>query len=490
MTENIVLRLQECENRDFGGQGCSFDVNSMLSASTGDVPVIDAAFVDDEALAILARSPCQLDKAVNKMLEHLVRICSQMRLDINWNPGKTEAFLRYRGKGAVKRLELKRRADGSLAYPIPGTQMQVNIVDHYKHLGGVVCSDGNVQLDAVVKARSATTAYIPIAGKIFGAAVLGCGLRINFLWSLVMSRLLFNVHILVPTNRFVKVLNFVYMRVLRRIAGCVRFSHCESDYEVRRRLKMPSLQCILAKARLRYMRRIIIRQPQVLLALLAVRCNGRKLPWVSLVIEDMRALRKVVSICSGMPDPDCDPSPWIALMRTATEWSTALACFCYCESHIEVDGCQHNTRAHGSVDANSLASTVRIPSHAGYTCDVCQGVFASMKALLAHQRAAHQHRVEQRYFSNSRGICQVCGTLFHTHARLLRHLTDRRRTKCWTAIRNSVSEFERLAESQVQELDAWQREQKRLAYRAGHSQIIAAKPAKTSTGKAIGHVRR
>ena len=123
-------------------------------------------------------------------------------------------------------------------------------------------------------------------------------------------------------------------------------------------------------------------------------------------------------------------------------------------------------------------------------CNMCESAFLNAKALLAHQRTKHQRRVEQRYYSNKEGVCQCCGTMFHTHARLLRHLTDRRRTRCWTSIQSDPAKFTRLSEAEVRKLDAWYRAQKALACRAGHSHVQSAKPAMTNTGKMVGHVRR
>ena len=122
-----------------------------------------------------------------------------------------------------------------------------------------------------------------------------------------MSRLLFNLHVVVPTQRFVKTLNLVYMRVLRRMAGCMRYGPNESDYKVRRKRKMPSIECVLARARLRYVRRIVAEQPKALLALLAIRHKNQPLPWVTLVLNDLRALRIAVAGCNDLPDPGADP---------------------------------------------------------------------------------------------------------------------------------------------------------------------------------------
>ena len=489
LSEGIVLRLQSCDDASFFGAGSNFEADSMFDSTEGSVPTLDAAFVDDEAIAILARSPCQLDKAVNTLLKHLVSICSRMRLDINWNPGKTEAFVRYRGRGATKRLELKRRPDGSLGVLVPGTTLSVNIVDKYKHLGGCVCSDANVQPEAVARARSATSAYVPIVMKVFGSSGLDVALKLVFLWALVMSRLLFNVHIIVPTPRFIKTVNFVYMRVLRRTAGCMRFKRCESDLEVRRRLKVPSMECLLARARLRYVRRIVLRKPRTLTALLAVRYKGKPLPWVALLLEDLRAVRSAIASCSMMPDPECDSGPWISLMHSGAKWSQMLGCFMYCEASIGAAQTLRSSVGNVPTAASEISGTGAVVSHGGYSCDTCNGIFTNAKALLAHQRAKHQQRVEQRFFSNLDGVCQVCGTVFHTHARLLRHLTDRRRTRCWTAIRTDPGNFIRQSPTQVSELDDWYRKQKALAFKTGHSHIISAKPARTSAGKMVGHVQ-
>ena len=264
------------------------------------------------------------------------------------------------------------------------------------------------------------------------------------------------------------------MRVLRRIAGSMRFERCETDVEVRWKLKVPSLECILAKARLQYLRRLLVCRPRTLMAFLSARIKGEPLPWVRLVLADMRALKASVPSCQRLPDPATEPVPWFELMERKTEWSQALACFNLVEFHTN----------------DIPACNLRDCAHAKVKCTECERVFSNEKAFLAHQRAKHGMRVEQRFFSNFEGICQVCKGQFHTHARLLRHLTDRRRTTCWAAIQNAPAEFIKLSEQEVTKLDTWYRDQKRLASQQGHSHILSSKPARTASGKCIGHVSR
>eukprot|EP00973_Karenia_brevis_P073773 10252700-Karenia_brevis.AAC.1 len=67
----IVLHLHSCDDADFLRDGHEVEVKTMFKSSAHGVPVMDAAFVDDEAIAILAKTPHQLDKSVETMLKHL-----------------------------------------------------------------------------------------------------------------------------------------------------------------------------------------------------------------------------------------------------------------------------------------------------------------------------------------------------------------------------------------------------------------------------------
>lgn len=49
--------------------------------------------------------------------------------------------------------------------------------------------------------------------------------------------------------------------------------------------------------------------------------------------------------------------------------------------------------------------------------------------------------------------------------------------------------YRRLPQKRVDELDEHDRIARRVAYRAGHSHVLAVGEARTRHGKAIGHVR-
>lgn len=125
-----------------------------------------------------------------------------------------------------------------------------------------------------------------------------------------------------------------------------------------------------------------------------------------------------------------------------------------------------------------------------FRCDACAACFASQKALQAHQRTTHKQRAPQRYYSDRDGVCPVCQTIFKTRLRLLAHLSDTRRDKCWNHISTHLNLYPRIPEDRVIELDAVDREQRRTARQEGHTHPIAIGSARTAQGRAIGHVRR
>ena len=79
---------------------------SVLSTSVEDstlsldVPVLETTYVDDECLFVCAKSAAELDERIAVVLENLLGVFEAFKLDINWNKGKSEAILKYRGKEA------------------------------------------------------------------------------------------------------------------------------------------------------------------------------------------------------------------------------------------------------------------------------------------------------------------------------------------------------------------------------------------------------
>ena len=103
-----------------------------------------------------------------------------------------------------------------------------------------------------------------------------------------------------------------------------------SDLEFRTVHRIPSIDCVLARARLTYLGRLVRARPPSLSAVLRQRPsrNGahQLSAWLQLVIQDQRRLRQSVALCSGLPDPEEDPQTWCTLIcGEPLKWKQAVA---------------------------------------------------------------------------------------------------------------------------------------------------------------------
>ncbi|CAK0802742.1 unnamed protein product, partial [Prorocentrum cordatum] len=299
------------------------------------IPVVDAAFVDDECFMLTAPRAADLDGAINVIPTAVCNIYEGMNLTINC----------------------------------------------------VLCSNGSLGPAAQHLRGAAMKSYAPLATKLFGSPAVSDDLKFWTMQNLILSRLLHNVHILVPTRRFTLTIIAVYMRVLRRIAGAPRFGHTAHDVTERDRLGRASIDCLMMRARLRYLGRLLRSQPSALLATLSTRPKDRPLPWAQLLTTDMLKLRELVALCSHLPCPTAGASTWTEFtLASPGRWSSAVSAFHF------VDSC---------CDAAAAAPASTAGGTRPHVCAICDSRFASAKALSQHMRMKHGQKCLQRFWGAS-----------------------------------------------------------------------------------------
>ena len=162
-----------------------------------------------------------------------------------------------------------------------------------------------------------------------------------------------------------------------------------------------------------------------------------------------------------------------------------------------ISNCEHEwaalidkyTYLHSVLDRDASNMTSAAGSNA-FVCTRCSGSshsFASQKALDQHCRRVHGIKSSIREFVDGSGICPVCETNFHTRLRVLAHLSDKRRTKCSSALQSGT--FERLPSTEVTRLDQADAQARRAARKNGHTHALAIRSAVTKSDKRIDHVR-
>ena len=124
-----------------------------------------------------------------------------------------------------------------------------------------------------------------------------------------------------------------------------------------------------------------------------------------------------------------------------------------------------------------------------FACAACDARFLNARALASHTRRKHGVRVAQREYAHGSAICQVCLSSLGTRLRLLRHLCDSRRSRCWDAILADPASFSKLDAEELAALDLADRAHRREAQREGRSLPVPAGPARNAEGMVVGQVR-
>ena len=174
--------------------------DTTIHTDGGKKSIVDVTFVDDEVFLIAARSATALRKAIDTVLICVTKSFYSFGFRINFSAGETEALVRYTGKLA-KAFKKNLYESGSV-YNLPdaakyyanGAQ-KLRLVAKYKHLGSYLSCDGTFNHDVMNRCSSAMSAFGPLACSLFGSTRLAIKLKLNFLRSLILSRLLFNVHV-------------------------------------------------------------------------------------------------------------------------------------------------------------------------------------------------------------------------------------------------------------------------------------------------------
>ena len=245
-----------------------------------------------------------------------------------------------------------------------------------------------------------------------------------------------------------------------------------SDVAVRKELGVPSIDNVVRRARLRYLATLST-APDSLWALLQSRPGGKPLPWIELVVDDLRKMQLHLSTeLRHLGDPVEQAEAWHSLITDLKgEYLKLVGLFVTCE-----DDLANKTGASEEVVTKLANSAEQLDDSL-----VCCGIrFASEKAWAQHRRTKHDERSVFSVVVPGTGVCPACGANFHSRVRLLTsHLGDKRRNvRC----REAVAKLPRLPDDLAEELNKKDREQRMQAAHEGHTHVLAGRPAERAPG--------
>ncbi len=108
------------------------------------VEVVPINYRDDTAVAIAAENATQLLPKLDEAAEVLVQPCSLHELAVKFGTGKTETVIRFAGAGTTEATAalcaFALADDGGDSVPLLplASSGVLRLVQHYRHLGGVV----------------------------------------------------------------------------------------------------------------------------------------------------------------------------------------------------------------------------------------------------------------------------------------------------------------------------------------------------------------
>ena len=127
--------------------GSSSEVS--FAPALGTLPLVEITYDDDEAVTLSASSPAALRRACTTLISTLTAVFRSLGLVVNWKPGKTEAFMVFRGKNAGnERRKLVNEEHCKISLPADAGANSLRIVRQYVHRARYVrariCSRGKM----------------------------------------------------------------------------------------------------------------------------------------------------------------------------------------------------------------------------------------------------------------------------------------------------------------------------------------------------------
>ena len=274
------------------------------------------------------------------------------------------------------------------------------------------------------------------------------------------------------------------MRVWRRVIGDPRCGKTTmTDQQVRERLGIESIDCMVRKKRLCYFSRLARAELEPLQALLQAKTPGKQpTKWVRMIINDLERLQSALPVLlAELPPPAASLAPWWHLARAyPREWK-------------EIVNKYTSSQDDSPVEIVSALLERNQHTAQGHTCEQCGENFETHRQLSTHMWSKHKIKSSFRQFIGNTSVCPVCHTDFCTRARLIKHLADRRvrsrhrEQTCQQAF--LASDPELVPPDELAELERVEAQDKKRQRRISSSAIIAAEPARPARQSALKRAR-
>ena len=128
---------------------------------------------------------------------------------------------------------------------------QLNAVEDFKYLGGIVSNDASIDKEINARIAKATSAFGRLTKRLWTNKGIRLNTKISVYKAAVITSLLYGCETLTLSMKQLKCLEKFHQTTLRKIAG-IRWFHKVTNYEVLARCNIRSLQSMIESAKLRW----------------------------------------------------------------------------------------------------------------------------------------------------------------------------------------------------------------------------------------------
>ena len=373
---------------------------------------------------------------IQVVLQHVHEVFYARGLQINYDKGKTEVVVMFRGNeaDAARRRFFSNERQTHIITSTATHVISVRAVPGYKHLGIRYQMDSDLNHEIQCRSAQAQTAFHEVKRQIFANKALTIPTRIQLLHSLVFSKLLYGSGgwYELPRRTVVK-LDSILMRFYRSIVNEGFWKNeLVTDEALRAEYNLPSFRYLLAVARLRFLRHVAVHTHNYHRHLLLTeRATGKG--WLFELEADIDWMRRCIDLPELPPTPTTVDTwqsfllwlheatiPWKSWIKRATKMHFLRENMAHECRHFHQQA-QQILEQHGATIHTPTPDDGAAP---GFACPECHVVFPTSTGVAVHRAKKHGVHSPLRDYVQS-ATCPGCLKYMWTSARVVQHLRYR-----------------------------------------------------------------
>ena len=402
------------------------------------------SWVDDLALPLTAEKPDQMIPLIQQATALLHDTFKAHGMTMNFEQGKSEAVVMYRGPGAnACRTALFDTGAAPCIVTTTDTHvLTLKVVATYRHLGARFSMNADTEMEIQTRMSMARQAYQELKRPLFHNKYIPCKGRLQLYDSLVVARLLYACSTWTDVSTAqLRQLEAVLIDHYRQISNIGYWSESNmTDEELRHHLEVPTFRVIWARHRLIYLQHIsqhaAAYHRQLLLAEYR---QGRG--WLCEVLTDLQWMGALVELPFDIATAEVDwPTLW-EVLQEYRPWKNLVKRACrkhLIQNRIARDVAHYHTVILEELEAAGFHTWQgNVPEAedltcSRYRCNQCDMTFATAHARGSHAYQVHGTLSDERPYVQST-VCPGCLKDHHTTWRVQQHLKYRQ-NGCWDRI--------------------------------------------------------